>query len=126
MYDSAVGMLTRKTYESKKKRWMIPNSPRFSSDEFRDYMALAVENGLVDAGRNNDALRRGELDGDEWLLKLTLAGWNYIEDFDQPVLERWFVNIRDNVPTIIVSVATALIIANANRLLDLIVGTVTP
>ncbi len=107
-YDSAIGMLTRKTYDSTKGRWMLASSPTFSSTEFQQYMSLAVANGFVDAGPNSEKVKRGELDGEDWLLRLTLEGWNYIEDYDRPVIESWFNNIRDNIPTIVVSSVLAV------------------
>ncbi|MFA8440985.1 hypothetical protein [Yoonia sp.] len=110
-YDSAIGMLTRKMYDSKKGRWMIAKSPTFESTEFRHYLSLAVTNGFVDAGPDNKKVLRGELDGEEWLLELTLAGWNYIEDHDKPVIEGWFGHVKENLPSYVVAVTNALLIA---------------
>ncbi len=109
-YDSAIGVLTRMTYDSKKGRWMISNSPTFSSDEFRRYMSLGVMNELVDAGPDNKKVLRDELDGEEWLLQLTLAGWNYIEDNDRTVIEGWFSHVRENLPSYVVAVTNTLLI----------------
>mgnify|MGYP003700850499 CR=1 FL=1 len=42
------------------------------------------------------------------IVRLTRAGWEYIEANDRPLLHRWAHNITENFPTFVVSVIFAV------------------
>ena len=74
-------------------------------------MAYAARAGYVDACPDQGRLANGELSEKEWHLMLTLEGWRHIERYDRPILHQWGANLRDNVPSIIVSIFAAVVIA---------------
>ena len=108
-YNSAVNAFVDDSYESGKGRWTIRPSPKFTSDEFRHLMSYAARAKLIEAGDDTQKVINSELGLDPWHLTLTLKGWEYIELHDQPIIHRWATNIRDNVPTVLISVVTSLL-----------------
>ena len=110
-YESAVNAIRAgHIYRSKKCRWTLNSSPKFSVEAFRLYMMYAARAGYIDAGKNTDRLSRGEYGVNTFYIHLTLEGWRQIELYDQPLLHRWAANLRDNIPTILISVVTALLV----------------
>ncbi len=83
----------------------------FSREEFRYIMAHAAIADLVDAGPNQEELARAHLSVTNWLIHLTLSGWEHVEQYDRTLLGQWFGNIKTNWPTILTSVAAALVSA---------------
>ena len=110
-YESAINAIRAgHIYRSKKCRWTLSKSPEFSVDEFKDYMMYAARASYIDAGNNTAKLARGEYGSNTCYIHLTLEGWRQIELYDQPLLHRWGANLRDNIPTVVISVVTALFV----------------
>ncbi|UWQ13999.1 hypothetical protein K3556_13890 [Aliiroseovarius sp. M344] len=107
-YASAVNALMDGAYVSNKARWTLKSSPSFTSDEFRVLMAYAAREDLVEAGEDTARLAVGQYHSNTWTLNLTLKGFEYVQDYDTPVLHRWGTNIRENLPTVVLSVLAAL------------------
>lgn len=74
-------------------------------------MALAARDGLVDAGSNTGRLANGEYGLETWQIFLTMKGWELLEKFDRPILHRWAANLWENLPTVVVSIMSAVAIA---------------
>lgn len=109
-YRSAVTAL-HGSYKSAKCRWTMASAPTFSPSQFRTHLAYAVKEGLVDAGQHNARVANGEYGLEAWLLALTLKGWEHVEKYDRPVLHRWASNVWENLPTVILSILSAILVA---------------
>tara|TARA_R110002049_G_scaffold117332_5_gene270764 strand:+ start:292 stop:702 length:411 start_codon:yes stop_codon:yes gene_type:complete len=110
-YNSGVNAEGGHPYWSRKARWTVKTAPRFSPKEFRHLLAYAARQGLVEAGDDTNRLGLGQLDAKPWTLRLTFEGYQFVQDHDQPLLHRWFQNIAENVPSIVISILAALISA---------------
>ncbi len=93
---------------------MLPN-PTFLGDEFENYLILAWRMGLVDRSGYSEVewksgANKSSYKVEDEIVRLTPAGWDYMSEFDRPLLHRWWGNIVENVPTIILSVLTALLV----------------
>jgi len=114
-YNPATELMTDgRLRQSRKGRWSILAARSFSSREFEEYMILAWRFGYVErskfqeldwtAGRN-----KSSYDLEDEVIRLTQMGWEYIEAYDDPVLERWFRQIVENVPVVVTSVSASLL-----------------
>ncbi|HQU68457.1 MAG TPA: hypothetical protein PLI43_09685 [Albidovulum sp.] len=108
-YDSAVNALGGESYASRRMRWsMVPNS-KFAPSEFRELLAYAARARYIEAGDHTERVANGEYGIEAWTIRLTLDGWDQIELHDQTIIERWFRNIRDNLPALLVSAFVAVL-----------------
>ncbi|GAA6178141.1 hypothetical protein [Sulfitobacter pacificus] len=86
----------------------------FTNQEFEDHMILAWRFGYVERSKYREyeygSGKIGpayETEGE--IIRLTKAGWEFIEAYDDPIIERWLRQIADNIPVILVSVLTTLL-----------------
>jgi hypothetical protein len=99
---------------SKRFRVSLVSAHVFSKREFEDYLILAWRFGLVDRSRYSEYDIHGDLNKSSYeiedeTLQLTQKGWEFVEAHDQPLMHRWARNIVENAPTVVVSVAAALL-----------------
>jgi hypothetical protein len=86
----------------------------FTNQEFEDHMILAWRFGYVERSKYREYEYGSEKIGpayesDGEIIRLTKTGWEFIEAYDNPLVERWLRQIVDNVPVILVSVLTTLL-----------------
>jgi len=98
---------------SKKMRWSLSPAHSFSGREFETYMILAWRFGFVERSKYKEVewksgTNKSSYQVDDEIVRLTRAGWEYIEENDLPMLHRWSRNITENLPTFIVSVIFAV------------------
>lgn len=110
-YASAVDAVLNIPYQSRKMRWTVRRSPHFTPDEFRNFMSYAARAKLVDAGKDTERLVVGQYHENSWVLRLTLKGYEFVEDHDRPILHRWASNIWSNFPTVVLSILGALAVS---------------
>jgi hypothetical protein len=110
-YDGAIHALTDGMYRSTKRRWMIAPSPSFTWQEFKQHLSYAAKEGLIDTDKGLNRIANGEFLSSPVSLHLTMRGWEHIEVYDAPLLERWYRNVRENVPVIIISVLSAWLVS---------------
>ncbi len=56
---------------------------------------------------------------DEFRLRLNSKGFDELERLSQPLWKKWFGNILCNIPTVLVSVVTAVLVAWVLKILEL-------
>ena len=113
-YNAIIDKLTSgRTRQSKKLRWSMLSAYSFNPNEFEDYLILAWRFGYVERSGYKEiewisgTIKSSYNDTNE-IVRLTQAGWEYVEQNDRPLFHRWIANIRDNVPTIVIAVLGAL------------------
>lgn len=79
-------------------------------------MILAWRFGYVERSKFKElawtaGLNKASYELEEEIIRLTQAGWEYIDAYDDPVIERWFRQIVDNVPVVLTSVCASLLAA---------------
>jgi hypothetical protein len=108
-YNSATFALSGDLYRSRKGRWTLSEQPSFTPEEFREYISYAAIAGYLDAGEDTVKIASGFYSVEAIQVRLTLEGWDQIEMYDRPMLHRWASNIKENVPTVFLSVAAAVL-----------------
>lgn len=103
------------TRQSKKMRWSANSAHSFSGAEFEEYLILAWRFGFVERSAYKEVdwvagLNKSSYEIEDEIVRLTKAGWDFVELNDQPLLHRWGANIRDNIPAIVTAILTALAI----------------
>lgn len=79
-------------------------------------MILAWRFGYVERSKFKElawtaGLNKASYELEEEIIRLTQADWEYIDAYDDPVIERWFRQIVDNVPVVLTSVCASLLAA---------------
>ena len=110
-YNGAVHAIKDGGYRSIKRRWTLSPSPTFTWQEFKFHLTYAAKEGFIDAEKGINRIANGEFLSAPVSLHLTMKGWEYIEMYDAPLLQRWFRNVRENVPTVITSLILAILTA---------------
>lgn len=119
-YDSAVSYLTGKRYRSNRARWSPLPAQQFSSEEFVYFLKFAFKHGYIQKTNSGGAnIAEGHLDIKTDELELTLKGWRFVEVHGRPILEKTALQLWQNIPTIITSVAIALVSAYLLRTIGL-------
>jgi len=97
--------------QSNSMRWSVSSAHKFTIKEFEHYLILARRDGLI--ARTGPP--ESEVNGTSYeivneVVTLTLKGMRYLETHNQTLVNKWFHQIVENLPTIITSTITALFI----------------
>lgn len=117
-YNGIIGKVLEKgkTYQSKRFRFSLVSAKEFSQEEFENYLKLAWRFGFVHRSNYSENENLAGLDKSSYkledeIVKLTREGWEYLDEHYQPLLHRWWSNILENIPTVILSVLSAICVS---------------
>jgi hypothetical protein len=101
------------SHQSRRMRWSLLPAYSFSGEEFETYITLAWRFGFVERSKYQEiewiyGIDKSSYPVNDEIVRLTRAGWEYIEANDRPLLHRWAHNITENFPTFVVSVIFAV------------------
>lgn len=118
-YNPILGMILVRapSRQSARLRYSLRSAHRFSSAEFENYMILGWRWGLVERSRyrevNFGPEKKPSYDGEAETLCLTKEGWEFLDANDRPIIHVWDKNLSENLPTVIISVLSAIGSASA-------------
>ena len=111
VYNYPTQSLVGGVLQSNSMRWSISSAHKFTVMEFEHYLILARRDGLIARTGPSESEIYGvsyEIINEE--VTLTLKGMRYLETHNQTLVNKWFHQIVENLPTIITSTITALFI----------------
>lgn len=113
-YDGLTDAMIAKGSERQSKRARVSFVPahKFTGREFEDYLILAWRAGLIQRSKYKEVewisgLSKSSYELGEEIVRLTKEGWEFVEQNDRTLIERWFQTLVERVPFVLLSVVTA-------------------
>ena len=113
-YNYPLDAISNERRASKRMRWSLMPAHQFTTSEFEVYLKLAWRFGLVERSKYSErdlasGKDKSSYSPEDEIVRLTRAGWEFVDNNDRPILHRWAANIMENVPTIVTSVVGILL-----------------
>ncbi|WP_217701832.1 hypothetical protein [Pseudooceanicola sp. HF7] len=105
-HNHSVSVVSNERFETPRRSFSFVKPKAFSAIEFGDYVNLAKMDGLVEGDSENPP---GAYSAEWETIRLTLKGWRFLEEQGGSFWNTAFRQVLQNIPTIIVSVAGALL-----------------
>ena len=115
------GLLTSWLSEKNKKRskrfrFALTPAHEFVGKEFEEYLILAWRFGYLERSKYNEVdwkagLNKSSYATEDEVVRLTEKGWEFVEAHADPVTHKWGKNIVENLPAVLFSVTSAIIIS---------------
>lgn len=121
-YNALIAMLIAnrdsarsKVFQSQKMRISLCSAHVFTPKDFEQYLILAWRFGLVIRSGYKEVewvhgKNKSSYEVEDEIIRLTQAGWEFVDTNDQPLAHRWGANVVENVPTVLLSVFLAWVL----------------